>query len=572
MVRLVKGAYWDAEVKRAQVEGLSDFPVFTDKHATDVSYLAGARKLLGMTDRIYPQFATHNAHTVAAVLRMAEDMGVTKERFEFQRLHGMGEALHEIVRAEEGTGLRIYAPVGAHRDLLAYLVRRLLENGANSSFVNRIVDESIPPEEVVRDPFDPIPPATHPHRRRALPARAPNSRGRDLSDRPPSPSSTPPAPLPRDHLGGRTRSSPRARRPAPRARSASPPRAAPSARDRGRRRDRRAGHRSRPPLGRPLPERIAVLRRAADLYEAHEGEALALLAREAGKTLADGVGELREAVDFLRYYASEAERTQPEAGQGLWACISPWNFPLAIFTGQIAAALVMGNAVLAKPAPQTPLIAQRAVQWLLDAGVPVTALQFLPGGAETGAALTSDPRLSGVAFTGSTATAQRIRRAMAAGPPGRPLIAETGGINAMVVDSTALPEQAVRDILTSAFRSAGQRCSALRCLYLQEEVAEPVCTCCAAPWPSFARRPLGPRHRPRAPSSTPRRRRASRAHIDAPARETACSPSAPSRATAPMSPRPSSASGIEAISREIFGPCPPRGDLQAADLDRCWTP
>jgi RHH-type proline utilization regulon transcriptional repressor/proline dehydrogenase/delta 1-pyrroline-5-carboxylate dehydrogenase len=401
---------------------------------------------------------------------MAEGMGVRPEAFELQRLHGMGEALHDLVRAERGTALRVYAPVGAHRDLLAYLVRRLLENGANSSFVHSLVDEDVPPEEVVRDPFD-APPA-----RRLpagpdlfLPARV-NSRGRDLADRPTRAAvETARAPFrkasweawPRLAEGQgrgtwRTLSEPATGRPVGRVLEADARTVA------------QAVGLARP-WDAPLSERRAALLRAADLFEAHEGETFALLAREAGKTLPDAVGELREAVDFLRYYAVEA--AGPDGG-GLWACISPWNFPLAIFTGQVAAALATGNAVLAKPAPQTPLIAHRAAQWLHEAGVPRHALQLLPGGADTGAALTGDPRLDAVAFTGSTATALRIRAAMAEGPPGRRLIAETGGINAMVVDSTALPEQAVRDVLLSAFRSAGQRCSALRVLLVQEDVAE----------------------------------------------------------------------------------------------------
>ncbi|HVG48580.1 MAG TPA: bifunctional proline dehydrogenase/L-glutamate gamma-semialdehyde dehydrogenase PutA, partial [Rubellimicrobium sp.] len=475
MLRLVKGAYWDAEIKRAQVEGLSDFPVFTDKTSTDVSYISNARKLLRLTDRIYPQFATHNAHTVAAILHMARTMGVPSTAYEFQRLHGMGESLHDLNRAAQGSGLRIYAPVGAHRDLLAYLVRRLLENGANSSFVNQIVNEAVPPEEVVRDPLSATPRRTIPTGTELfLPSRA-NSRGRDLTDRPTLVLLDSERAAFRDTTWDSAPLLARGEGTGPTRALAEPATGAPV----GQVTEADAATVSRAidlarPWDAPLSDRVAILRRAADLYEAQEGEALALLAREAGKTLPDGVGELREAVDFLRYYAAEAERTNPEPGNGLWACISPWNFPLAIFTGQIAAALVMGNAVLAKPAPQTPLIAHRAVQWLHEAGVPRSALQLLPGGAETGAALTSDPRLSGVAFTGSTATARAIRQAMARGPAGRPLIAETGGINAMVVDSTALPEQAVRDVLTSAFRSAGQRCSALRCLYLQEEVAEPV--------------------------------------------------------------------------------------------------
>jgi RHH-type proline utilization regulon transcriptional repressor/proline dehydrogenase/delta 1-pyrroline-5-carboxylate dehydrogenase len=473
MVRLVKGAYWDTEVKRAQVEGVDGFPVFTRKAATDISYIANARKLLSMTDRIYPQFATHNAHTVSAILHMADD-----QPFEFQRLHGMGETLHGLVQDQNATRCRIYAPVGAHRDLLAYLVRRLLENGANSSFVNQIVDEDVPPEEVAADPFVTIIDAARP-----LPTgpdlfqpERPNSRGFDLHHTPTldridaardafrvhhwyaqpllsdgahpdgdQPVTNPAQP--QDHPGA----------------------VAPASTA-----DVELALASAAPWQAPAAQRAQVLNAAADLYEAHFGELFALLAREAGKSLPDAVAELREAVDFLRYYAANIPNADPA---GIFTCISPWNFPLAIFTGQISAALATGNAVLAKPAPQTPLIAHRAVQLLHEAGVPRDALQLLPGGPHVGAALTSDARVSGVAFTGSTGTALKIRAAMADHlQPGTPLIAETGGLNAMIVDSTALPEQAVQSIIESAFQSAGQRCSALRCLYVQEDIADDLLT------------------------------------------------------------------------------------------------
>ena len=476
MVRLVKGAYWDAEVKRAQVLGLASFPVFTRKQATDVSYIANARKLLSMTDRIYPQFATHNAHTVAAILDMAPD----RNAFEFQRLHGMGERLHDIVLTDSRTRCRIYAPVGAHRDLLAYLVRRLLENGANSSFVNQIVNEDVPPETVAACPLtamEGVNPVAAPAIRTgpALFGARRNAEGFDLTDS---------ADLARIEA---------ARMPwretlfeaAPRLAGPVAPQLPAALLDPatgalvGHVRAASAGDvETALAAARPWPaaptERARVLALAADLYEADFGPIFALLAREAGKTLADAVGELREAVDFLRYYAAGAPQlTAPP--RGTFTCISPWNFPLAIFTGQIAAALAAGNAVLAKPAPQTPLIATLAVDLLHRAGVPASALQLLPGGGEVGAALTSDSRVNGVAFTGSTATALKIRAAMADHlAPTAPLIAETGGLNAMLVDSTALPEQAVRDILASALQSAGQRCSALRCLYLQQDVAEPV--------------------------------------------------------------------------------------------------
>ncbi len=478
MVRLVKGAYWDAEVKRAQVLGLESFPVFTRKAATDVSYIANAKTLLGMTDRIYPQFATHNAHTVAAILEMAGDKGA----FEFQRLHGMGERLHDIVHADHGTRCRIYAPVGAHRDLLAYLVRRLLENGANSSFVNQIVNAEVPPEAVAACPFAAVeavlPAPASPAIRRGpdlFGARG-NSRGFDLTAegdlatieaaRAPSRHETfHAAPL----VMGVLVAGDGAAVPNPAAPDDIVGRVVPAGPD-----EVEAALEGAEVWQAPPAERAAVLRRAAALYEAEFGPLFTLLAREAGKTLADAVSELREATDFLRYYAEGAERlTAPP--RGTFACISPWNFPLAIFTGQVAAALAAGNAVIAKPAEQTPLIAALAVRLLHQAGVPGAVLHLLPGDGAVGAALTRDPRLAGVAFTGSTDTALAIRRSMAAtGTPTAPLIAETGGLNAMVVDSTALPEQAVRDILASAFQSAGQRCSALRCLYLQEDVAETV--------------------------------------------------------------------------------------------------
>ncbi|MEO0766427.1 MAG: bifunctional proline dehydrogenase/L-glutamate gamma-semialdehyde dehydrogenase PutA, partial [Pseudomonadota bacterium] len=467
MVRLVKGAYWDTEIKRAQVEGVAGFPVFTRKAATDVSYIANARKLLGMTDRIYPQFATHNAHTVAAILHMAGD-----QPYEFQRLHGMGEALHNIVLRERGTRCRIYAPVGAHRDLLAYLVRRLLENGANSSFVNQIVDNSVSPEVVAADPFDALADSvvTIPDGPALFLPERPNSRGFDISnvetlaqinaardayathrweaapltvsasDGTAQPVVNPADP--NDTVGSVT--------------VASPDIVARAFQDAA-------------PWSQTASERARILNAAADLYEARFGEVFALLAREAGKTLMDAVAELREAVDFLRYYAAQATDAPPA---GTFVCISPWNFPLAIFTGQIAAALAAGNAVLAKPAEQTPLIAHLGVSLLHDAGVPISALQLLPGDGQVGAALTAHGGANGVAFTGSTGTALRIRASLAEhATPGTPLIAETGGLNAMIVDSTALPEQAVRSVVESAFQSAGQRCSALRCLYVQADIA-----------------------------------------------------------------------------------------------------
>ncbi|KEO56653.1 bifunctional proline dehydrogenase/L-glutamate gamma-semialdehyde dehydrogenase PutA [Thioclava indica] len=465
MVRLVKGAYWDTEMKHAQVEGLPGFALFTSKSATDVSYIANAKKLLGYSDRIYPQFATHNAHTVAAILEMADG-----EAFEFQRLHGMGERLHDIVIKQTKGRCRIYAPVGAHRDLLAYLVRRLLENGANSSFVHQIVDEDVAPEEIARDPFAEAhtAPAGLLAPSDLFGARG-NSKGFDLTDAETLaqieaardvaiPDAAPLTVTPatgetvavRNPVNGETVGH------VTQADAASVSAAIEQAR----------------PWDAPPSERAAILRRAADLYEENFGVIFATLAREAGKSLPDAVGELREAVDFLHYYAAQGEALTA-APRGIITAISPWNFPLAIFSGQIAAALMAGNAVLAKPAEQTSLIAAIGVRLLHQAGVPASALQLLPGdGGTVGAALTSDARINGVVFTGSTETAKLIQRAMADHlDPGAPLIAETGGLNAMIVDSTALPEQAVRDIVASAFQSAGQRCSALRCLYVQEDVA-----------------------------------------------------------------------------------------------------
>ena len=476
MIRLVKGAYWDSEVKRAQVMGLDSFAVFTRKEATDASYIACASKLLGMTDRIYPQFATHNAHTVAAVLHIADGLGVDLMAFEFQRLHGMGERLHDIVLTDQGTRCRIYAPVGAHRDLLAYLVRRLLENGANSSFVNQIVDEDVPPTQVSACPLTAVegmalPNPAIPAGPAIFPGRA-NSRGWDLTDAadladvhaaraPHKDTLFAAAPMLAGRAGGGTVAA--VRNPATGALVGHVTPASDA--------DVQTALAAATPWGADVATRADALHRAANLYEAEFGAIFALLAREAGKTQSDAVAELREAVDFLRYYADGAGVLAHPA-RGVFTCISPWNFPLAIFTGQIAAALAAGNGVLAKPAPQTPLIAALAVGLLHKAGVPASALQLLPGDGSVGAMLTGDARVAGVAFTGSTDTALKIRANMAAHmAPGAPLIAETGGLNAMMVDSTALPEQAVRDILASGFQSAGQRCSALRCLYLQKDVA-----------------------------------------------------------------------------------------------------
>ena len=475
MIRLVKGAYWDTEIKRAQVEGLKTFPVYTRKSATDVSYLCCVQKLLGMTDRIYPQFAGHNAHTVSAILDLAGD----RRDFEFQRIHGMGESLHTKVLGRSGIRCRVYAPVGEHRELLPYLARRMLENGANSSFVNQIVSRDWEASEIATDPFDTLQRARE---RNVQPIAEPeylfgqerrNSMGWDLHNpatlatidtiREPFRSGqwdwtagfadsaaihNPMDPLETVGLAGA-------------ADAAHVDSALNTAVDWS---------------DTPPAERGLILTRASDLYESRAGEMFALLCREAGKTPGDAVAELREAVDFLRYYSSEAVKLENRHPLGLVACISPWNFPLAIFTGQVAGALAAGNGVLAKPAAQTRLIAGLAVELLHQAGVPKDVLHLVPGsGATVGDALVSDRRVSGVAFTGSTETAAHIAARMAEGQdPDSRLIAETGGLNAMIVDSTALPEQVIRDILASSFQSAGQRCSALRMLYVQKDVAEPM--------------------------------------------------------------------------------------------------
>ena len=487
-VRLVKGAYWDSEIKRTQVEGLADYPLFTRKAATDVSYLAVARDMLD-APAIRPAFASHNALTVATIMEWA---GNSRD-FEFQRLHGMGDGLYERLVRENGYHCRVYAPVGGHRDLLAYLVRRLLENGANSSFVHQLADERLTEAEILADPVAKIAAvggARHP----SIPlpvdlfgAGRRNSAGLDLADRAVLEATVAavasPLPLAEGAGGGAVAScAERADMPSP-----NPSR-------------KREGNLVGEGITRaktaypawsatPVAERAACLDRLADLLETHRDELMAICVQEAFKTIPDALGEVREAVDFCRYYAQQArDGLQPVElpgptgernvlrfdGRGVWATIAPWNFPLAIFLGQTVAALVAGNAVVAKPAPQTPRIAARAVELAHQAGVPVDALVLLTGGPEVGAALTADPRIAGVAFTGSTATARKIARSLLEDDarPIVPLIAETGGINAMIVDSTALPEQVVADVITSAFRSAGQRCSALRLLLLQEEIAE----------------------------------------------------------------------------------------------------
>ena len=498
-VRLVKGAYWDTEIKRAQEAGLISYPVFTRKLCTDVSYLACARYLLSRRDVFYPQLATHNAQTIAAVTVMAADT----KGFEFQRLHGMGQGLYEDVVKNQP--VRIYAPIGSHKDLLAYLVRRLLENGANTSFVNRLADDAAPVADIVADPVAQVlklDDTTNP--KIALPVQLfkgrKNSSGialwrgseRDITIKAIEKSLRAPF---QAHaiVGGALRGD------GPRREIFSPSDIAIKigevfeAGDSAVAAAMEIAARAQPSwdaLG--GLKRGAIIDQAADLYEQNRDLLMGLLVREAGKTLDNAQADLREAVDFLRYYAAEARKHFATArklagptgelnelslhGKGVFACISPWNFPLAIFTGQIAAALVAGNAVVAKPAEQTPLIAFEAVKLLHQSGVPTDVLHFLPGdGARVGAVMLKHPELSGVAFTGSNETARTINRTLALRDGPIPVfIAETGGLNVMIVDSSALPEQAVRDILASAFDSAGQRCSAARILFVQADIAERV--------------------------------------------------------------------------------------------------
>jgi RHH-type proline utilization regulon transcriptional repressor/proline dehydrogenase/delta 1-pyrroline-5-carboxylate dehydrogenase len=495
-VRLVKGAYWDTEIKRAQERGLADYPVFTRKAMTDLSYLACTRQLLAARPRLFPQFATHNALTVASVI---EDAGGV-EGYEFQRLHGMGEVLYATLLAEyPGAACRVYAPVGGYRDLLAYLVRRLLENGANSSFVSVAADPAVPiaeilkrPQQVIASPASARHPAIPLPRDLYAPERI-NSAGIEFGDG---------AALAALVQGVRVATKPTAAAPivdgvviADRDRPVLSPidgrpagtvsegdnaiiDTAMSA--------ARAGFNGWNATA--VEARSAILMRAAALIEDERAALIALLQTEGGKTLDDAVSEVREAADYCRYYAVQARailapRALPgptgesnelrSRGRGVFVCISPWNFPLAIFTGQIVAALVAGNAVVAKPAEQTPLIACHVVRLLHEAGIPVDALHLLPGDGGVGAALVRDRRVAGVAFTGSTEVARAINRALAASTgPIVPLIAETGGINAMIVDATALPEQVTDDVVMSAFRSAGQRCSALRLLCVQDDIAD----------------------------------------------------------------------------------------------------
>lgn len=488
-VRLVKGAYWDAEIKQAQVLGLPAYPVFTCKASTDLSYLVGARFLLNHRSVLYPQFATHNAQTIAAIWELA---GTDKSNFEFQRLHGMGEALHQLVYEQTGQTVRIYAPVGVHEDLLAYLVRRLLENGANSSFVNQLLDTDLPVSRLVTDPISTLESLTSiPHPKLPLPPELfsdrQNSQGWNLNQ--PLMASELAAGMDYFQTKQWQAASLIAGQPQAGTKHAvfNPAKPADQVGELIEASLEQVAWAVQETLAatqawqaQTVEFRAAILEAIADQYEAQSSELMALLTREAGKTRWDAVLEVREAVDFLRYYAAEARKPANLKRQalGVWVCISPWNFPLAIFTGQIAAALVMGNGVLAKPAEQTPLIAYRAVQLMLAAGLPPAVLSLLLGnGAVVGAALTRDPRIAGVCFTGSTETATLIDRSLAAADNAKAvLIAETGGLNAMIVDSTALPEAAVRDMVNSAFQSAGQRCSALRVLFIQEDIREKVLT------------------------------------------------------------------------------------------------
>lgn len=496
-VRLVKGAYWDTEIKRTQERGLPDYPVFTRKAMTDLCYMACVRRLLAARPRLFPQFATHNALTVASVIEDAAGV----EGFEFQRLHGMGEALYEALLAElPETACRVYAPVGGHRDLLAYLVRRLLENGANSSFVSVAADPSVPVAQILRRPHDrigtaraarnskiPLPRDLYaPERRNSAGVEFGEQAGLNaLVDeiRTRAATSSAAAPL----IDGvrcdgteRPVISPIDGRPIGSVREADAALAAQAMAA------AEAGFSAW--ASKPSDARAKALERAAERLEAHRGELLALLQNEGGKTLDDALAEFREAVDYCRYYAAQARRSLADEpmpgptgesntlryrGRGVFVCISPWNFPLAIFLGQVTAALAAGNTVVAKPAEQTPLVAARSVALLHEAGIPVTALHLVLGDGNAGEALVADPRAAGVAFTGSTEVGRAINRTLAAkSGPIVPLIAETGGINAMIVDATALPEQVTDDVVASAFRSAGQRCSALRLLCLQEDVAD----------------------------------------------------------------------------------------------------
>ena len=599
-LRLVKGAYWDTEIKHAQEEGFDGYPVFTRKANTDVSYLACARQALAHRQAFYPQFATHNAHTIAMITELAGD----RLDYEFQRLHGMGEDLYGEVLAGDGfhAACRVYAPVGSHEDLLPYLVRRLLENGANTSFVNRIVDDSLPVEQVAEDPLAKARShAQHAHPAIPLPgaiygARRTNSSGVNLANeralgelaqamqtyadcqwhaRPllaegiaksdVAPVSVVNPAQPSSVTGTVINATAEQTEQAIEAARAFAPSWDAT----------------------PADERAQALEQAADSLEACMPELLALCVREAGKTINDGIAEIREAVDFLRYYAVEARSRFSEPmplpgptgernelslhGRGVFACISPWNFPLAIFLGQVSAALAAGNAVLAKPAEQTPLIATRAVNILHAAGIPRAALQLLPGdGATVGARLSAHPAVDGVAFTGSTETARLINLSLAQREgPIAALVAETGGQNAMLVDSSALPEQVVQDVVASAFMSAGQRCSALRILYLQEDVADRIIEMLAGAMkelrlgdPGLLATDIGPVIDREALAVL----EAHVARLDADATLLARAPRAPADGHF-FTPCAYEIDGIEMLEREVFGPILHVIRYRASELD-----
>ena len=599
-IRLVKGAYWDTEIKFSQVEGHDGYPVFSRKPNTDVSYLACARKLLDLSDAFYPQFATHNAHTICAISEMAG----SRTDFEYQRLHGMGRELYEEVLDNDGFHghCRVYAPVGNHKDLLPYLVRRLLENGANTSFVNRIVDERLPPEEVVSDPIEAVERfevLSHPKIPQPVDLFGEdrcNSRGINFARQ-----------SELEHLAEEMKAHGSGEwRAAPMGVSGLPSEAARVVRSPADREDRvgevafavpeAAGPAIEVALSKqrdweatPAADRAATLDRLADLLEDHRDELMALCVREAGKSLKDGIAEVREAADFCRYYAMEARRefAGPTVlpgptgehnelslhGRGVFVCISPWNFPLAIFTGQVVAALVAGNAVIAKPAEQTPLIAARAVELMYRAGIPEGVLQMLPGDGRLGAALTRDPRIAGVAFTGSTETARAINRALAERDgPLATLIAETGGQNAMIVDSSALAEQVVRDVIQSAFLSAGQRCSALRVLYVQDDVADHVLTMLAGAmkelrvgWPGYLKSDIGP-------VIDASQLQMLQSHADRMESGAKLLAKVPLEGRRPegfwFAPRAYEISGIESLDGEVFGPLLHVVRYRARDIDK----
>ncbi|WP_376694546.1 bifunctional proline dehydrogenase/L-glutamate gamma-semialdehyde dehydrogenase PutA [Wenzhouxiangella sp. EGI_FJ10409] len=584
-IRLVKGAYWDTEIKLSQIEGVEGYPVFTRKANTDLSFLACAGKLLSLPECFYPQFATHNAHTIAAIGELAGD----NSEYEYQRLHGMGQQLYEEVLDNDRFNgqCRVYAPVGNHKDLLPYLVRRLLENGANTSFVNRIVDEKLPAEKVVDDPIaEVLSHSSMSHPRIPLPAdiygsERRNSRGINIArdSELQTLKQGMEAALSRDWSAAPTG---KAARSASESNLNSPSDSGVTA---GRVSWTAPGSVSdavsaavaaqRAWDERGAAERADILDRIGDLYEQHCTELMAICTREGGKSLLDGIAEVREAVDFCRYYAMQArqELAEPVAlpgptgesntlrmhGKGVFVCISPWNFPLAIFTGQIVAALVAGNAVLAKPAEQTPLIAARAVALMHEAGVPGDALQCLPGDGKVGAALTGDARIAGVAFTGSTETARIINRTLAERDgPIATLIAETGGQNAMIVDSSALPEQVVKDVIHSAFLSAGQRCSALRVLYVQEDVADKMLEMLAGAMEEIAVGDPGLLETDIGPVIDEGQLEMLTEHAERMDREAKLIATTPLRADLPpghwFAPRAYEIDGIDRLEREIFGP------------------